>query len=75
MESSKTVGIRKDLIEMVARRVKVGVCPPASALSIIKTYADGVPENRIIHIPDKRSPWDGLHRMFGEGLINGRRRP
>jgi len=47
VESSKTVGIRKDLIETAARRVKVDTSLPTSGLSAVKAYADGVPENRI----------------------------
>jgi hypothetical protein len=45
--SSKTVGIRRDLIEAAAKWVKVDVCSPTSVLSVSEAYADGVPENRI----------------------------
>jgi hypothetical protein len=57
--SSKTVGIRRDLIDAATGWVKAGVSPPTSVLADAETYADGVPETGF-SIPDKRSPWDGF---------------
>jgi hypothetical protein len=47
MESSKTVGVRQDLIEVKTGWVKVGSDPLTSVPVDTETYADGVPENRI----------------------------
>jgi len=47
VESSKTVGVRKDLIEARTGWVKVDADPPTSVPLDAETYADGVPENRI----------------------------
>jgi hypothetical protein len=47
VESSKTVGVRKDLIDVKAGWVKVSSGSPTSVLSAAETYADGAPENRI----------------------------
>jgi hypothetical protein len=45
--SSKTVGVRRDLIDAATEWVKAGFSSPTSVLSVAETYADGVPENRI----------------------------
>jgi len=47
VESSKTVGVREDLIEVKTGWVKVDSEPPTSVPVDAETYADGVPENRI----------------------------
>jgi hypothetical protein len=47
VESSKTVGVRKDLIEARVGWVKVSSDSPTSVPLDVETYADGVPENRI----------------------------
>jgi hypothetical protein len=64
LESSKTVGVRKDLIEAAAEWVKEGVVFRPLFCTKLKPTQMAFPKTGF-SIPDKRSPWDSFYRMFG----------